>query len=120
MVPFVVIGAGVAIVLFAAMVRGSVGVSARPYHLAYSLQVGAGFYVVSLYVVAVCGALLLSGYRHIAIFGLVNLVAIAVIAKLTVDGFASVWCGWAAVTSVAIALHMRFAKPHRAVPGVLT
>jgi hypothetical protein len=31
-----------------------------------------------------------------------------------------VWCGWAAVTSGAIALHMRFAKPHRAAPYIVT
>jgi hypothetical protein len=120
MAPFVAIGTGVAVVLLAAMVHGPVGVSARPYHLAYSLHIGGGFYIVGLYVVAVCGALLLSGYRHVAIFGLVNLVAVAVIAKLTVDGFASVWCGWAAVTSGAIALHMRFARPRRTEPGVVT
>jgi hypothetical protein len=65
-----------------------------------------------LYVVAVCGPLLLSGYRHVAIFGMVNLVAVAIIARLTVSGFASIWCGWAAVSSAAIALHCRFAKPH--------
>ena len=120
MAPFVAIGTVVAVVLFAAMVHGPVGVSARPYHLAYSLHVDGGLYIVGLYVVAVCGALLISGYRHVVIFGLVNLVAVAVIAKLTVDGFASVWCGWAAVTSGAIALHMRFAKPRRATPSVLT
>lgn len=120
MAPFVAIGTGVAVVLFSAMVRGPVGVSARPYHLAYSLHVDGGFYLVSLYVVAVCGALLLSGYRHVVIFGLVNLVAVAVIATLTVDGFASVWCGWAAVTSGAIALHMRLANPRHATPSVLT
>jgi hypothetical protein len=120
MAPFVAIGTGVAVVLFATMVRGPVGVVARPFHLAYSLHIDDGLYIVTLYVVAVCGALLLSGYRHVVIFGLVNLVAVAVIAKLTVDGFASVWCGWAAVTSGAIALHMRFAKPRHATPGVLS
>jgi len=46
----------------------------------------------------------------------VNLFAIIVIAALTVDGFASVWCGWAAITSGAIALHMRFSKPHAGAP----
>lgn len=121
MAPFVAVGVVVAAVLFAAMVRGPVGVSEHPYHLAYELQLGGGLAIVSLYVVATCGALLASGYRHVLLFGLVNVVAIAVIAKLTVDGFASVWCGWAAVTSAAIALHMRFAKPGRQpAPSALT
>jgi hypothetical protein len=59
----------------------------------------------------VCGPLLMSGYRNIVIFGAVNLVAVIVIARLTISGFASVWCGWAAVSSAAIALHCRFGEP---------
>ena len=68
---------------------------------------------------AVCGPLLVSGYRNVVLFGVVNLVAVIVIARLTISGFASVWCGWAAVSSAAITLHCRFAKPHpqRTRPG---
>jgi len=107
------------VTLFAAMLRGPVGVKLAPYHLSYSIQLSDGFWVVALYVVAVCGPLLVSGYRNVALFGAVNLVAVIVIARLTISGFASVWCGWAAVSSAAIALHCRFAKPHpqRARPG---
>ncbi len=119
MTPFAVLGAVVAVTLFAAMVRGPVGVRLAPYHLSYSVRQSDGFLVVALYVVAVCGPLLLSGYRNVALFGIVNLVAVIVIARLTISGFASVWCGWAAVTSAAITLHCRFAKPgpQRARPG---
>ena len=106
--------------LVVAMVRGPVGVAVRPYHLAYTIKPGHGLIVITLYVVACCGTLLVSGYRHVVVFGVVNLVAVAVIAKLTVDGFASVWCGWAAVTSGVVALHMRLGRPHRALPYVLT
>src|SRR5579864_3763034 len=120
MAPFVVIGVLVAAWLLTAMIRGPVGVTVHPYHLSYVIRPGLGLVVVTLYVVACCGTLLFSGYRHVVFFGAINLVAVAVIAKLTVDGFASVWCGWAAVTSGVIALHMRFARPHRAMPYVLT
>jgi hypothetical protein len=112
MAPFASIGLAVAAVLFTAMVRGPIGVRLAPYHLSYSIRLTDGFVVVALYVVAVCGPLLLSGYRHVAIFGIVNLVAVVIIARLTVSGFASVWCGWAAVSSGAITLHCRLAKPH--------
>jgi hypothetical protein len=112
MIPFAVIGSFVAGVLLAALVRGPFGVRMQPFHLAYSLRVHDGFLIIVLYVVAVCGALLLSGERHIVIFGIVNLVAIAVIARLTVDGFASVWCGWAAICSGAIAAEMRLVRTH--------
>ena len=39
-----------------------------------------------------CGALLISGYRNVVIFGAVNLFAVIVIAWLTISGFASIWC----------------------------
>ena len=112
MAPFASIGLAIAAPLFAAMVRGPIGVRLAPYHLSYSIRLTDGFVVVALYVVAVCGPLLVSGYRHVAIFGIVNLVAVVIIARLTVSGFASVWCGWAAVSSGAITLHCRLAKPH--------
>ncbi len=119
MVPFALLGAAVAVTLFAAMVRGPVGVKLEPYHLSYSIRLPDGLLVVALYVVAVCGPLLVSGYRNVALFGVVNLVAVIVIARLTISGFASVWCGWAAVSSAAITLHCRLARPHhrRAGPG---
>jgi hypothetical protein len=111
MVPFIVIGSVIAVVLLAAMVRGPVGVKLAPYHLSYSIRLPDGLLVIACYVVAVCGSLLVSGYRDVAIFGLVNLVAVVIIAWLTVSGFASVWCGWAALSSAAVALHCRLAKP---------
>jgi len=112
MTPFVAIGTVVASVLLAALIRGPVGVELRPYHLAYSVKLSDGLPLGCLYVVAVCGALLLSGSRPVVVFGVVNLIAIAIIAQLTFDGFASVWCGWAAISSGAIALQMRL-KGHR-------
>jgi hypothetical protein len=111
MVPFIAIGSVIAVVLLAAMIGGPVGVKLAPYHLSYSIRLSDGLLVIACYVVAVCGSLLVSGYRYVAIFGIVNLVAVIIIARLTVSGFASVWCGWAALSSAAVALHCRFAKP---------
>jgi hypothetical protein len=120
MAPFVALGAVVSMVLLIALLRGPVTAELKPYHLAYGTRLHTGAVIVTAYVVAICGALLFSGYRHILIFGLANLVAVAILARLTVDGFASLWCGYAAVSAGAIALHMRYAKPHRATPYVLT
>jgi MFS family permease len=115
MLPFVVLGAIVSVVLLAAMLRApGISVELRPYHLAYGINLNHGGLIVSCYVTAVCGALFFSGYRDIALFGLANLVAVVVIAWLTIDGFASIWCGYAALSAGAIALHMRYTKPHRA------
>ena len=117
MVPFASTGTVIAVILFAAMVRGPIGVTLAPYHLSYGVRVTDGLPIVVLYVVAVCGALLISGYRNVVIFGAVNLVAVIVIAWLTVSGFASIWCAWAAVSSAAITLHLRLAKPDLNLPG---
>jgi hypothetical protein len=119
MVPLVALGVAVAGDLLASMVRGPLNVELRPYHLAYVIDLSHGIFVTGLYVAAVCGTLLLSSRRRIVMFGIVNLVAIAVIAWLTFDGFASVWCGWAAISSGAIALHMRIGRLHRARPLTL-
>lgn len=120
MAPFVALGAVVSTVLLVALLRGPVTVELKPYHLAYGTRLHTGALIVTAYVIAICGALLFSGYRHILIFGLANLVAVAILARLTVDGFASLWCGYAAISAGAIALHMRYGKPHRTMPYVLT
>ncbi|HVM63424.1 MAG TPA: DUF6629 family protein [Acidimicrobiales bacterium] len=112
MVPFIGLGALVSGVLLEAMVRGPVTAKLAHYHLSYGTGLRSGLLIVAGYVVATCGSLIFSGYRDIAIFGVVNLVAVAVLARLEIDGFASLWCGWAAVTSGAIALHVRFGRPH--------
>lgn len=111
MAPFALIGAVIAVTLLAAMVRGPVGVKLAPYHLSYGIRLPDGLVIIALYVVAVCGPLLMSGYRNVVLFGVVNLIAVVIIARLTISGFASVWCAWAAVSSAAITLHCRFVRP---------
>jgi len=117
MLPFVTLGAVVSGVLLVSMLRSpGINVELRPDHLAYDIGLKHGGFIVTCYVVAICGALFLSGYRGIAIFGLVNLAAVVVISWLTIDGFTSVWCGYAAVSAGAVALHMRYARPQRSAP----
>lgn len=120
LIPFIALGTVVSAVLLIALLHAPISATEKPYHLAYNLTISHGGLVVGLYVVAVCGALLFSGYHHVEIFGVANLIAIACLAWLTLDGFASLWCGYAALSAGAIALHMRYAKPHRATPYVLT
>lgn len=107
MAGLVLLGAGVGGSLLVAMLQGPIGVAAHPYHLSYSVPSGGGPIVIALYVIAVCGALLLSASRAIALFGVANLVAVVAIALMTLDGFASVWCAWAALTSGIVAVYLR-------------
>jgi hypothetical protein len=108
MVPFVVLGAVVAGVLLAAMARGPVVAELAPHYIGYSTDLHAGVFVVMLYVTATCGSLIFSGIRDIARYGVVNLVAVALLARLSSEGFASLWCAWAAISSAAFAIHLRY------------
>lgn len=114
--PFLGLGAAVATVLLVTLLRNDPTVRLGTYHLAYSIGLQHGVVVIGLYLLATCGSLLASGFRHIVVFGLGNLVAVAVLARLSADGFASLWCFYAAVSCGAIMLHMRYAKAHRALP----
>jgi hypothetical protein len=60
-----------------------------------------------LYVVATCGSLLAASDRLLAAFGLANLAVVGVINWLTFTGLTSLWCAWAAIGSVAIAVYLR-------------
>lgn len=119
MTGFVVLGAAVSAVLLAAMIRGPVTAREAPHHIAYSVNLSAGLLIVGAYVAATCASAVFSGYRQIAIYGAVNLIGVAVLAKFTINGFASLWCGWAALTSLAIALYLRYGASHRSVEQAL-
>lgn len=117
---FVALGALVSLLLLSAMLRGPVTVTIGDHHLQYGIGLTAGFWVVTGYVTATCGAAVFSGYRRLALFGVVNLIAVALLARLAIDGFASLWCAWAAVTAGAIALHLRTVGPARSLISALT
>ncbi|HEY8202861.1 MAG TPA: DUF6629 family protein [Actinomycetota bacterium] len=107
-------GAAVAAVLLASLLQAGPSAAIGRAHIAYSVHVPAGGLVVAVYIVATCGPFLFSGYPHALAFGVLNLAAALVLAWAIPNGFASIWCGWAAVTAGAIALHFRFATAHRA------
>lgn len=114
--PFLAIGTGVSAVLLEAILRNHPHVTLGAYHLAYSIGLQHGVVIIGFYILATCGSLLASGFRHIVVFGLANVVAVVILARLSADGFASLWCFYAAITCGAILLHMRYARPHRAMP----
>jgi hypothetical protein len=108
-------GATVAAVLLFSLLLSGPSAAIGHAHIAYKVHIPGGGLIVAFYIMATCGPFLLSGYPHAVAFGVVNLAAALVIAWAIPNGFASIWCGWAAVTSGAIALHFRFAKKHRGV-----
>jgi uncharacterized protein DUF6629 len=109
-------GAVVAAVLLVSLLHGGASAQIGRAHIEYNVEVPAGGVLVAFYIMAACGPFVFSGYPHAVAFGVANLAAALVIAWGLPNGFASIWCGWAAVTAGAIALHFRFAQAHREAP----
>ena len=104
---FVVIGAVVAVVLVFAVVRGPVEATIEGDHISYVVQLWNDGVLVVFYVIATCGSLVLSKQPPVRLFGVANFGAVCVLAWLDRSSLISLWCFWAAATSVAIALHLR-------------
>jgi hypothetical protein len=64
-------------------------------------------YSAVLYVVATCGALLLSGQRILFVWGLLNIAAVGALSLWASRGLPSLWCLWAASTSFFVAWYLR-------------
>jgi hypothetical protein len=101
------LGIGVSTVLLVGLVQGPIDAHDAGHRIAYQIGNSPGAVVAVLYVIATCGALLASSSRAIALFGVANLLAVTALAIMTTGDIASLWCAWAAISSVAIAVHMR-------------
>jgi uncharacterized membrane protein len=116
-----VVGAVVSVVMLAAVVDGPVEATARAHVIVYSVGIPVAPLVVSAYVAATCGAGLLSSSRLIRGFAVVNAIAVAVLVTVSTQALTSLWCGWAAVTSAAIALMLRHdGDPDRSPDAMIT
>jgi hypothetical protein len=105
---FAGLGLAVAVALAVAIFRGPVNAQILGRCISYDVgSLGSGREWTLLYVIAACGALLASSHRDLAALGALNLVVIPLLLWLTVGGFVSLWCFWAAVASVVIAIHLR-------------
>lgn len=102
-----VVGAVLAAVYVAAMVHGPVSVRIDGHHLAYRLGIDYGGPLAAVYALVACAPPMLSRERPVALFGLANLAAVVVLTWLQSSALTSLWCAWAAVSSVAIAAHLR-------------
>jgi hypothetical protein len=115
--PFVVLGAVVSAYLAFVVVSGPVEVIEHPHALQYQTSIQSQYVWAAMYVTAVIGPALMSGYPSIAAFGVLNLVGLIVVATLYVEAFASLWCVYAAAASALVLLHMvrrrRLPDPHR-------
>ena len=105
--PFVAIGWVVAAYLAYVVLARPVLVVEHPHCLEYQTGVAHPVVWATLYVVAICGALVVSSYRLVRVFGVVNLLGLIVVSMIYFAAFTSLWCAYAAVASLAVWLHMR-------------
>lgn len=110
LLPFVLLGLGVAVALLPGLLNGAAGGEVACRYIAYDAGTPYAGYLLPLYVAATCGPMLLSGNRRFVLFGVVNLAVVALLGWLLARGVVSLWCVWAAVTSVFIAREVRSAE----------
>lgn len=107
LLPFVLLGAAVAAALLPGLLNGEAGGEVACRYIVYDAGAPYGGYVLPFYVAATCGPMLLSGNRRFVVFGVANLAAVGVLGWLLAGGVISLWCVWAAATSLAIAREAR-------------
>lgn len=115
--PFVAIGLVVTSYMAFAVLDGPISIRIEPHAIVYGVGLENATLWTALYVVAVIGPSLLSGYPSIVAFGVLNLTGLGVVGFLYVSAFASLWCVFAAASSVLVLVHMRLRRrlpdPHR-------
>jgi hypothetical protein len=97
--------------LAAALVAGPVRASPEGHHIVYHVHLHATPVIIALYLVSTCGVLVVSGRPFLRWFGIVNVAAVALLAWVATDAVTSLWCAWAAVTSIAVAVYLRSTGP---------
>lgn len=70
--------------------------------IAYRNPLTGNFWLSCLYILATCGALLLSTHRVVRWYGVLNVVGLTIAQMIKAYAFASVWCFYAAILSVII------------------
>ena len=70
--------------------------------IAYRNPMTGNFWISCLYILATCGALLLSTHRVVRWYGVLNVIALTITQIVKEYAFASVWCFYAALMSIMI------------------
>lgn len=114
LVGLLALGAVVAAVLAWQLLDGTVNASAGTAHIKYVFGLQWPIVVIGGYLIATCGPLLVSSWPTLRWWGAANLVVVGLIGVAAAEGFLSLWCFWAAITSVAINLTLRRHRHDRA------
>lgn len=107
MLVIAVIGTIVCVVFFIRLVLGEGRATDGGWYIDYRIDATDNGILAIGYIIATCGAMLLSGERVLVIYGWLNAAAVILLALLVAAGFASLWCFWAAITSAMVAVYLR-------------
>lgn len=105
------LGAVDSAILLGALASGPATAATSQGAVAYSVGIPIAGPVIAAYVLATCGSLLASSDAAVARFGAANLFVVPLIGWLSIEAFVSLWCAWAAIISVGVALHLRSYAP---------
>ncbi|WP_147212934.1 DUF6629 family protein, partial [Nocardioides szechwanensis] len=110
-VPFLAVGVVVSAYMGLRLWQNGLDVVAHDFGLEY--RVGLGFQELwtGAYVVATMGACVVSSYRTVVAFGVLNLIGLTIVGLAYAQAFASLWCVYAALVSVLILVHMVWRNP---------
>ncbi len=104
---FVLLGGGLMLYILWGLTAYPLQVSARSHSIVYFNPMTTTVAVAVLYIVATCGALLLSGFRYLIALGIANVIGLLVVMIVMRYAFTSIWCAYAAVISVLVYFHFR-------------
>lgn len=104
---FVLLGGGLTLYILWGLTAYPLQVSAHGHSIVYFNPVTTTIAVAVLYVIATCGALLLSGFRYLIALGIANVIGLIAVMIVMRYAFTSIWCAYAAVISVLIYFHFQ-------------
>ncbi len=107
MLPFVALGGIVAATLMVSLASSPYGATIGGRYIDYYMHTIGGGIVGVAYAVAVCAPLLMSSSHRLVVFGVINAAAFLILSTLLVTGLISLWCVWAAVSSIVIVRYIR-------------
>ena len=109
---FVVLGLIAGLVYLYYILKGQASVQECTAFLDFHVA-GPSWLMSAFYGAATCGAMLLSGYRPLFLWGVLNCIAIIILNDRLSHALPSLWCLWAACTSFFVSWFMRDLIKHR-------
>ena len=102
MVPFLVVGTLCTLYILWALTAYPTEISVKGNSIVYINVATNNMTVALFYVIATCGSLLFSKVKDMVLFGIANMAILLTVMAVKRYAFTSLWCAYAAVTSVII------------------